>query len=257
MAPGSQWVACKGCFEDGSCSEIALLRCGQWTLCPTLPDGQKPNCSMAPHLSSNSWGYPGGNKFLDDILTEFKSLEIVAVFAIGNEGPECEQTRYPGMLLFITSNISSAATVILSFIYFLCITGESPLVIGVGATSLDDSVTGFSSPGPTFYGNTTIKPDLSAPGENVCSASIQSDNGYIVNSGTSMACPHVAGLTALLLSKDTSLQIDQLKECMLTGAQRTKSSGGNCEAIPDNMFPNHHAGHGRISAKASFEKCFV
>ena len=146
--------------------------------------------------------------------------------------------------------------VILIFIYVLFLTGESTMVIGVGATSLDDSVTGFSSPGPPSYGNTTIKPDLSAPGENVCSASIQSDNGYIVNSGTSMACPHVAGLTALL-SRDRNLQVDQVKECIVKGTQPTKTKGGNCGGIPDDMYPNHHSGHGRISAKASFEKCFV
>ena len=135
-------------------------------------------------------------------------------------------------------------------------TGESPLVIGVGATSVDDAVAEFSSPGPPSYRNITIKPDVSAPGNNVCSASSASDNGYSLLSGTSMACPHVAGLTALLLSKRRDIPVPELVECILKGAQQTKTSGGNCGGRPDDEYPNYHSGYGRINAAASFKHCF-
>jgi hypothetical protein len=74
--------------------------------------------------------------------------------------------------------------------------------ITVGAlNSNDDSVTDFTSWGPTDDGR--IKPDISAPGcqsdgdDGVTSCS--SSGGYTVKCGTSMACPTVTGLSALLL----------------------------------------------------------
>ena len=71
-----------------------------------------------------------------------------------------------------------------------------------------------------------------------------------------MACPHVAGVTALLLSKDKSLPVGKLVECTLKGAQRINSSGGNCGGRPDDEYPNYHSGYGRINAAVSFKRCF-
>ncbi len=74
--------------------------------------------------------------------------------------------------------------------------------ITVGATNSDDnSMTWFSSWGPCDDGR--LKPDLTAPG---CSSgpgngvwSCFSEQGYSVSCGTSMACPTVTGVAALLL----------------------------------------------------------
>ena len=75
--------------------------------------------------------------------------------------------------------------------------------ITVGAVnSNDDSITTFSSFGPADDGR--LKPDLVAPGcqttddLGVTSCS-QSGGGYRVRCGTSMSCPAVTGLAALLL----------------------------------------------------------
>ena len=87
-------------------------------------------------------------------------------------------------------------------------------------------------------------------------ASSESDNGYTVLSGTSIACPHVAGLTTLLLSKDKNIQINRLKDCIMESAQPTNPRGGHCGGIPDDQYPNFHAGHGRISAPVSLKLCF-
>jgi len=57
VAPGAQWIACRGCFKR-DCLESALLHCCQWMLCPhdmnqTEPENYK-YCSSAPDLVSNS-----------------------------------------------------------------------------------------------------------------------------------------------------------------------------------------------------------
>ena len=95
VAPESTWIACKGCSADG-CSTGALLECGQWTTCPTNPDGQNPNCAMAPLVSSNSWGTYDPDGFYDEVLQAYDAAGIHAVFAIGNGGPDCSSLGYPG-----------------------------------------------------------------------------------------------------------------------------------------------------------------
>lgn len=76
--------------------------------------------------------------------------------------------------------------------------------ITVGALhSNDDSLTGFSSWGPTDDGR--LKPDVSAPGcqsdddFGVTSCSSASDTAYDDKCGTSMAAPTVTGISALLI----------------------------------------------------------
>ena len=70
------------------------------------------------------------------------------------------------------------------------------------ATAIPDSdyntMSSFSSWGVT--GNLTLKPEITAPGGNIYSidgATYQTDQ-YVIMSGTSMAAPHISGLTALL-----------------------------------------------------------
>jgi subtilisin family serine protease len=70
---------------------------------------------------------------------------------------------------------------------------STPGVMTVGATDRDDTVASYSNWGPCV--------SIYAPGSDITSAWIGSKTATHVQSGTSMASPHVAGLMALLLSE--------------------------------------------------------
>ncbi|MFA6468442.1 MAG: S8 family serine peptidase [Bacteroidota bacterium] len=86
--------------------------------------------------------------------------------------------------------------------------GTSRLAITVGAADSNNAMAYFSSKGPS-PGNFGIKPDVVAPGLMIYSLSPGGE--YITESGTSMASPMVAGVAALLKSKDNSLTPLQIK----------------------------------------------
>lgn len=89
-----------------------------------------------------------------------------------------------------------------------------PAAITVGSTTSKDTRSYFSN-----YGSCT---DIWAPGSDITSASHTSDSGSATMSGTSMACPHVSGASALVLEANPGMTaaevIDKLLDTAVTGA---------------------------------------
>jgi gliding motility-associated-like protein len=104
-------------------------------------------------------------------------------------------------------------------------------VIAVAASTTGDLKSGFSN-----YGTWV---DITAPGSNIYSCIGNADNTYGMLSGTSMACPMVAGLCALMLSNSPSLTPDALESCL-------KLSADNIDA--KNPSYTGQLGAGRINA---------
>ena len=121
------------------------------------------------------------------------------------------------------------------------LTGGLSGVVTVGATNSSDDITSFSSYGPVSWDTISpwfdypynpemglIDPDVCAPGSNITSLSRTDNNGYVGGpmwSGTSMACPHVAGLMALMLSKNPNVSPAEVDSVIETTALELGSPG--------------------------------
>jgi subtilisin family serine protease len=82
-----------------------------------------------------------------------------------------------------------------------------------GDGSPADVIAGFSDSGPTPI-SLQLKPDVTAPGENVLSSLPR--NQWDRWSGTSMATPHVAGAAALLEQRHPTWTVAQIKSALET-----------------------------------------
>lgn len=102
-----------------------------------------------------------------------------------------------------------------------------PEVIAVGASAPDDTMAGFSNWGE--------KLELSAPGVEILSTS--PGGSHISWSGTSMACPHVAALAALVASVDPALASSDIRRILVESADDIGTPGRDLSS-----------GYGRINA---------
>jgi subtilisin family serine protease len=92
-----------------------------------------------------------------------------------------------------------------------------------------DTLPSFSSAGPTSY-SLRLKPDVTAPGEDV--ASSLPGSSFAELSGTSMAAPHVAGAAALLRERHPAWTPAQVKSALvLTGAPVHGASGAEVSPL--------------------------
>ncbi|SFF70439.1 Serine protease, subtilisin family [Actinopolymorpha cephalotaxi] len=221
VAPGANWIAAKGCESD-SCSDTSLLGAGQWTLAPTDLSGANPRPDLRPNVVNNSWGGSNGSgvdPWFDEIVQAWTAGGQFAVFSNGNDGPGCDTTGSPA---------------------------DSPYAFGVGAFNEAGQIADFSSRGPGANGE--IRPNVSAPGENVRSS--VPGNGYDYYSGTSMAAPHVAGTVALLWSAAPALAGDIDATRALLNETAVDVDDQTCGGTAGN---NNVWGEGKVDALAAVD----
>jgi subtilisin family serine protease len=228
VAPGAHWIAARGC-ERTFCSEADLMAAAEWLLNPTDSTGKNPRPDLRPQVINNSWAdSTGGNEQYAGYTTAWRAAGIFPVFAAGN------------------GNHTSCSTV--------ASPGDYSHVVGVGATDKNDEIAYFSSVGPSLDGD--LKPDLSAPGQNIVSTFAGSDSNYGTLQGTSMAAPHVAGTVALLWSANPALIGDYDATYALLTQNTTPRTDSNfignqyTKCLADTT-PNNIYGHGLIDAYAA------
>lgn len=94
---------------------------------------------------------------------------------------------------------------------------DLPNIIAVAATDRSDRLTSRSN-----FGATTVH--VAAPGDLILSTYLGND--YALESGTSMAGPHVSGLAALVWSASPGLAASQVKARILDGVDRLDDLSG-------------------------------
>ncbi|ESW03415.1 hypothetical protein PHAVU_011G012100 [Phaseolus vulgaris] len=90
-------------------------------------------------------------------------------------------------------------------------------------------VASFSSRGPSSMSPTVLKPDIGAPGVDILAAfpskGTTKNSGFAFLSGTSMSCPHVAGIAALMKSKNPTWSPAAIRSALVTTAYQTGTDG--------------------------------
>ncbi len=99
---------------------------------------------------------------------------------------------------------------------------EKPETIG--------TMTDFSSRGPRSY-DLLIKPEITAPGQNIISAAMGEGTKAVQMSGTSMSGPHAAGAMALMKQRHPVATTRDLKSIVMSTATPIKSASGQIESI--------------------------
>lgn len=155
-----------------------------------------------------SWRMNGDHAGVRNAIQNAVARNVVVVFAAGNANTNVDVTpQYPGVY---------------------------PEVISVAATGQSDTRASFSNFG--------TKVDVSAPGVNIFST--LPDDTHTFMDGTSMASPHVAGLAALIWSRNEGL----------TNAQVRGIIEANCDNI-DVKNPGFVGllGKGRVNASKALK----
>ncbi|KCZ77210.1 hypothetical protein H311_01782, partial [Anncaliia algerae PRA109] len=101
--------------------------------------------------------------------------------------------------------------------------GSSPKVVNVGASDMKNKA--------AFFSNFGICVDVFAPGVDIYSAWIK--NTYRMNSGTSMASPHVAGVMALFLSEKIYAPDDLFNQIVNDSELVVEPENNPYDNIPD------------------------
>lgn len=169
-----------------------------------LAKGIKYAADNGAKIINNSWG-PGNSFVIRQAIAYASSKNCIVVFAAGNENKEVVPESAAG-------NVST---------------------IAVAATNRNDAKTSFSNYGPLV--------DVSAPGLQILSLKY-GGTGLERKSGTSMACPHVSGLIALVLAIEPNLSEKEIRSLLI-----------------ENVDPHYHPvnasiGTGRINARKVIER---
>jgi subtilisin family serine protease len=233
VAPKAQWIACVNL--DRNLGNPALyLDCMQFMLAP-FPLGGNPltdgDPTQAAHVLNNSWGCPAiegcDSNTLLQAADNLRNAGIFVVVSTGNDGPNCE-------------------------------TVESPLSLydsafSVGAVNQSGDMADFSSRGPvTADGSGRTKPDIVAPGVDILSSLPLGTFG--VNSGTSMAGPHVAGAVALIWSARPDLigDIDATEKLIIDTAR--PYTGNTSVGCFSGGTPGNAYGYGLVDVYAAVKQ---
>jgi subtilisin family serine protease len=113
--------------------------------------------------------------------------------------------------------------------------------------AISDTLSSFSSRGP--HGSIgVVKPDVAAPGDTVASAFMGSGNGVVSFSGTSMASPLTAGISAIVKARHPGWSPLEIKAAVMNNATHDVTTGNSHTGF---KYGPARVGAGRVDALAA------
>ena len=218
VAFGAQWIAAGVTDID---HQRNILSGFQWA---ADPDNDPSTIEDVPDVINCSWGFIGRyahcDNYLYTVIDNAEAMGAVVVFAAGNDGSNYRTLRNPA---------NRAENAYNSF------------CVGMITSDYESfTIDGMSSRGPSICNPGIIKPNVVAPGAAIRSTT--TGGSYIYRSGTSLACPHVAGAVLLLRSYNPNAPVDSIKHALMHSATDIDEPG-----------PDSAAGYGLINIPAAME----
>lgn len=113
-----------------------------------------------------------------------------------------------------------------------------PEILTVSSIDMNGNFSSFSSKGNAV--------DVCAPGRNILST--VSGNTVVFKNGTSMACPHVSGVAALLLAKNPYLTGQEVRDIIEKTAKKVGNTSYTTTSSRPNGTWNNKYGYGLVDA---------
>jgi hypothetical protein len=207
VAWGARWIAADPINQGvGGEFDNDVITAYQWF---ADPDGNPNTHEDEPDVVQNSWGvyeglgYPDCDTRFYTVIDNCEAAGVATCWSAGNEGSGAGTLRSPadrGTTLTNAFSVGAVDATNYGFPY---------------------PIAGFSSRGPSgcnVPAENKIKPEVVAPGVTVYSS--VPGGGYAQNGwqGTSMAGPHVAGIFALMRQANPDLDVDTMKEIIMSTA---------------------------------------
>ncbi len=208
VAPGAGLIDVKVLTHLGSGFQDDIIQGVEWCI-----EHREEHDIRVLSMSLGSRSATDGSDPQSQIVNVAVDSGLVVVVSAGNNGPDNDGLGSPGAAdkAITVASMNDSSTV----------------------SRDDDTISHFSSRGPRWDDGDAdeedeLKPTITAPGgdgddDQIMSArgiggGSQAAVGYHDMSGTSMACPHVAGVVALMLQADPSLTPAQVKNMLINTA---------------------------------------
>jgi len=209
VAPGASLVIIKVCNSMGGCPDAAIQKGLDWL------------GVNAARFNVRAANMSFGNCTADD-GTSAESQQVNYLVAIGVSmqvaaGNASNCSVAPGTALMGSPASASYAITVAG-------TNDQGTVARTDDTIFSDFMVGprsdFNAASPDLL---AMKPDISAPGQNIFAAQAGTVSSYVSKTGTSMATPHVTGAAALLINARPQIDPSSLKDLLKRSADTSKN----------------------------------
>jgi subtilisin family serine protease len=252
VAPGANLIDIKVCYKEDntklcktSCEELDMTEALDWLgLNYEKYDVRVANMSLTYRSDNDEDGNninDDGTSLIPQQVNYLSALGIVMVAAHGN-------------LANLPWHYTQGSQVTQS-------PGSASFAVTVSGTNDNDTITRSDDGNLTGYlvgprmdfdplspNLLALKPDISAPAQNIMTAIYNSTNAYAQEIGTSLAAPHVSGAAAILLEAKQKMNPGDVKDALIQSADKTHNTSAYSSWNWDNAF-----GWGMLNVRAAVD----